>query len=180
MNGLLDPPPEDRSPVAAPAHTGADAYADFYRREVGDLVNFLVWMGAGLVDATDLAQETMVDAYRGWSGIKHPRAWARRVASRKFGRRVCAAESAAELDADSPLLPVHHDTAEWEFQDEVIQLLRTLPWRQRQVMAWTLDGYRPIEIAEELQISPDAVRANLRLARLALAAHIRPPGEKPQ
>ncbi|MFJ6199127.1 sigma factor-like helix-turn-helix DNA-binding protein [Micromonospora sp. NPDC092111] len=36
-------------------------------------------------------------------------------------------------------------------------------------MAWTFDGYRPQEIADELDISPEAVRASLKLARRALA-----------
>ncbi|MFV2018936.1 RNA polymerase sigma factor, partial [Micromonospora sp. LOL_023] len=72
----LDTPPVD---VAA--------YSAFYRAEIKALVNFLLWMGAGLADATDIAQETMIEAYQSWPSIRHPRAWIRRVASRQYGRR---------------------------------------------------------------------------------------------
>jgi RNA polymerase sigma-70 factor (ECF subfamily) len=47
-------------------------------------------------------------------------------------------------------------------------MIEQLPPRQRQVLAWTYDGATPTEIAEALQISPDAVRANLHKARAAM------------
>lgn len=44
-------------------------------------------------------------------------------------------------------------------------------------MAWTFDGYQPQEIADELDIRPDAVRASLKLARRALAEELDRAGE---
>ncbi len=53
----------------------------------------------------------------------------------------------------------------------LLAVLDRLPLRQRQVLAWTYDGATTTEIAETLQISPDAVRSNLHHARTTLRAH---------
>ncbi|MGQ4389071.1 sigma factor-like helix-turn-helix DNA-binding protein [Streptomyces sp. SAS_270] len=47
----------------------------------------------------------------------------------------------------------------------VLQLLLGLPQRQREVMAWHLDDYRPEEIAEILGLKRATVDSNLRHAR---------------
>jgi RNA polymerase sigma factor (sigma-70 family) len=161
--------------VREPADEPADAadFSAFYRQQIRALVNFLLWTGAGAADAAELAQETMIDAHRNWLDIKCPRAWIRRVASRKFSRLKPNTNTTASIelgDNRSPLLATGQGLAEWEQRHEVLRLLAMLPLRQREVMAWTYDGYRPQEIADELNISSDAVRASLRLARRALAA----------
>ena len=46
-----------------------------------------------------------------------------------------------------------------------------------EVMAWTLDGYAPQEIAKLLDISPNTVSANLRHARRRLATLL--PAQRP-
>jgi RNA polymerase sigma-70 factor (ECF subfamily) len=53
-------------------------------------------------------------------------------------------------------------------QARVLQVLRLLPYRQRQVMAWTYDGYTPAEIATFLNLDAGAVRASLHKARETL------------
>lgn len=65
---------------------------------------------------------------------------------------------------------------EWEQRHEVLRVLDLLPLRQRQVMAWTLDGYPPAQIADELGITAEAVRSSLRKARRTLAAYLRAEG----
>ena len=55
-------------------------------------------------------------------------------------------------------------------QASVLALLRRLPPRQRQIMAWVYDGYTPKEIADLLGMEPNAVRASLHKAREALKA----------
>jgi RNA polymerase sigma factor (sigma-70 family) len=189
MNDVLEPPDESgRSlPTAAPDVPACPrpqtppvevaAFGAFYRAEVKALVNFLLWMGAGIADAADLAQETMIEAYRSWPSIQHPRAWTRRVASRQYGRRRYGHEVATEPEDLSPLLRAPADIAAWEQRHEVLRLLATLPWRQRQVMAWTFDGYPPQDIANELDITPQAVRASLKLARRTLAAGLSQAGD---
>jgi RNA polymerase sigma factor (sigma-70 family) len=189
MNDVLEPPDEPgrtlpTTATGVPARHDLDtppvdvaAYSAFYRAEVKALVNFLLWMGAGLADATDIAQETMIEAYQSWPSIRHPRAWTRRVASRRYGRQQFGQEVVTEQELLSLLLPASADNAAWEQRHDVLRLLATLPWRQRQVMAWTFDGYQPKEIAVELDVTPEAVRASLKLARRTLADHFGRAGE---
>jgi RNA polymerase sigma factor (sigma-70 family) len=185
VNDLLDPPPEERP--GRPARTAGDLtdhplesvpepdtaavaeFIAFYRTQTSALVRFLVWLGARLPDATDLAQDTMLDAFNSWQTIEHPQAWIRRVASRKYGRRMAGTEEPVDQVDGRPLLPARCDLTDWEQHDEIRRLLALLPPRQRQVMAWTYDGYEPHEIAAELGITAEAVRSSLRLARRKLA-----------
>lgn len=189
MNDVLEPPDEPgRSlPTAAPGvparqrpdtpRVDVAAFSAFYRAEVKALVNFLLWMGADLADAADIAQETMIEAYRNWPSIQHPPAWTRRVASRRYGRRRYGHDMVTDPEDLSPLLRAPTDIAAWEQRHDVLRLLATLPERQRQVMAWTFDGYQPQEIADELGITPQAVRASLKLARRKLADGLGQAGE---
>jgi RNA polymerase sigma factor (sigma-70 family) len=150
-----------------------DGFSEFYRQFVPSLLAFLMWQGARLPEAADVAQETMIQAYRHWSTIEHPQAWVRRVASRIVARRIATIEVPVEQIGEwTALLPAATNVAAWEQRHEVLRALSHLPPRQRQVMAWTLDGYRPSEIAEELRITPEAVRSNLKKARRALAAYL--------
>lgn len=151
-----------------------EVFAAFYRGFVPTLVTFLVWQGASVHVAADLAQETMVKAYRNWPRIDHPQAWARRVASRELVRHLSAVEADpfAEVPEPTALLPRPDAAAALEQRHDILRLLAELPWRQRQVMAWTYDGYSPALIAEELGIEPAAVRASLKKARRALAARL--------
>jgi RNA polymerase sigma-70 factor (ECF subfamily) len=51
------------------------------------------------------------------------------------------------------LLPVDTDLDALTGRHEVLRLLALLPPRQRQIMAWTYDGYSPTEIAQELTLT---------------------------
>jgi RNA polymerase sigma-70 factor (ECF subfamily) len=128
--------------------------------------------GARLPDAADLAQDTMIEALNNWQTIEHPRAWIRRVASRKFGRSLAGTEEPVDQVDGRPLLPARCDLTDWEQHRDIRHLLALLPPRQRQVMAWTYDGYEPHEIADELGITAEAVRSSLRLARRKLAEQL--------
>jgi RNA polymerase sigma-70 factor (ECF subfamily) len=158
--------------VPAPEDPATAAFTAFYRAETPGLARFLVWMGARLPDAADLAQETMIDVFNKWQTIEHPRAWTRRVASRKYLRRLAGTEDLVNTVDGSPLLPTRHDLTDWEQHREIRRLLALLPPRQRQVMAWTYDGYEPHQIAAELGISAEAVRSSLKLARHKLAEQL--------
>jgi DNA-binding CsgD family transcriptional regulator len=60
----------------------------------------------------------------------------------------------------------------------VLRLLAGLPPRQREVMAWTIDGYDPEEIAQLTGKNPATVRSHLRHARTSLkAALVQPTNE---
>ncbi|MDQ2879792.1 MAG: RNA polymerase sigma factor [Actinomycetota bacterium] len=169
-------------PVLAQPLADTENFADFnefYRRSVPILVVFLVWQGARLDDATDIAQETMTTAYRWWSKIDHPKAWARTMASRKLARHIASIDEnpVEQLHQRNSLVPVSIDVGTWEQRHPVLAVLDRLSPRQRQVMAWTLDGYAPAEIASELQISFQTVRASLTQARRTLAAHLDTTGD---
>jgi RNA polymerase sigma factor (sigma-70 family) len=162
--------------VTPTADTGVTAeFETFYREFLPVLVGFLRWQGVPLTDAADLAQETMMQAYRKWSTIKHPQAWSRRVASRMWARHLavaCPRDPIADVADVSQVLLTIPDVDAWEQRHQVLAALDTLPPRQRQVLAWTLDGYTPTEIGAELQIEPSAVRSSLLLARRAVAAFL--------
>jgi RNA polymerase sigma factor (sigma-70 family) len=152
-------------------------FEEFYRDFTPRLVRFLLWHGAELHLAADVAQETMRRAYRGWGRITQPGAWARTVAGRELTRRLVEQEHEALCDQvpERPVL-LTESAGLSEERNQVLTLLRRLPPRQRQVMAWTYDGYTPQEIARILQISDDAVRSNLYKARTALATSLREQG----
>lgn len=178
VSGALPRGRPGRLPVAPPsAQPDADssaAFSAFYRQFVPTLVAFLMWHGARLPDAADIAQDTMIKLYQSWSKIRQPESWARRVASRALVRRFAIVE---EDPVDHPperssLLPTLTGVEVWEQRHEVLRLIHRLPARQRQVLAWTLDGYTPAEIARELEITPETVRANLMKARRALAEYL--------
>jgi RNA polymerase sigma factor (sigma-70 family) len=100
-----------------------------------------------------------------WPTIQYPHAWLRRVAQRAYYRRVVR-EFPVESTPDRPgPLPTARAA---ELHDEartVHAALARLPSKQRQVMAWYVDGYSPAEIAAELGADPAAVRQNLAKAR---------------
>ena len=174
----LPPQPAVTSPPAPP--DGSAEFREFYRGFVTTLVAFLMWQGARLADATDIAQDTLIKAYQRWSEIEHPKAWTRTVASRALARHIASIDedSIEQLCERSSLLPPSINLETWEQQHEVLRVLNSLPPRQRQVMAWTLEGYTPTEIAAELQIAAGTVRANLMKARRSLAAYLNRPGEE--
>ena len=147
----------------------------FYKDQLLRLVAFLmVGHGVRRDDAYDIAQATMVDAYRSWDSIDHPRAWVRGVAVRIMGKRPKPTANLAEEG-----LPAAQDTAEEiETIRVFLPLLDTLPPLQRQVMAWTYDGYRPTEIAAALGLPAVNIRSALRDARAALRKRY-PPEETP-
>lgn len=175
-----DHPQSQQEITQGPAPTVDAAFSAFYRQFTPTLVAFLIWQGARLSDAADLAQETMSEAYRCWSKIREPKAWARQVASVKLARQIASVEEdpVDEIPEHSCLLPPLTDVIVWEQQHAVLRMLDRLPPRQRQVMAWTLEGYSPAQIAEELQITGEAVRTSLKKARKALAQYLGTTGDE--
>ena len=57
-------------------------------------------------------------------------------------------------------------------QVRVLEVLRLLPYRQRQVLAWVYDGYTPAEIATILNLDSGTVRASLHKARETLKPYL--------
>lgn len=145
-------------------------FALFYLDDLAKLVGFLIVQGARPSAAADLAQDAMTEAYRQWDSIDAPRSWVRTVASRKWWRRAERDQMEVPYDVlpePSALLSAD-ESAEIESRHTFVTIVRSLTPAQRQVMAWTYDGYRPTEIAALLGKDPATVRSTLRDARAAL------------
>lgn len=151
------------------------AFSAFYRATVRSLVGFLVNQGAGVHVAADIAQDTMLSAYERWDTIDQPRAWVHTVASRALLRRIasCEEQPVEQVPEPTSLLAGPDTIAAWEARHDLLPLLRSLPPRQRQVLAWALSGFTPGDIAEQLGMSDDAVRASLYKARRAVAEAVK-------
>ncbi|MEV6489829.1 RNA polymerase sigma factor [Actinoplanes sp. NPDC051633] len=149
-------------------------FRTFYLSTTPRLVRFLLWQGADLNTAADVAQETMRRAHRDWLYLSDPAAWVRVVAARELIRLQLKSEREtlfAEVPESTVLPP--DITCLSDEREAVLGLLRRLPPRQRQVMAWTIDGYGPQEIAKILDITEEATRSNLYKARSALTSFLR-------
>ncbi|GAB3902145.1 RNA polymerase sigma factor [Kibdelosporangium lantanae] len=173
-------PPEQRMASTANTEPQGDSvhetdtaeFERFYREMMKPLVSFLIVQGATVTEAADAAQDTMIKAFRKWHNITHPRAWIYRVASRTFIRlRVDHPETPVDPPPHPPVLRGSAIDG-WELHYDLVRALSHLPSRQRQVMAWTLAGYAPAEIADELCLPAPTVRQHLYLARHALSARL--------
>jgi RNA polymerase sigma factor (sigma-70 family) len=148
-----------------------EGYCEFFQKEYQPVVRFLLRVGATWEEAEDAAQEAMIRAHRTWLALDHPPQWIRKVAwrcyinsvQRERKRRILEAEAARMHREDSheyDRLIVEHN---W-----LIEILRDLPPRQREILAWSLDGYKPQEIAHFLDMGSATVRSNLRAIRTKL------------
>lgn len=169
-------PGRPQLPAALTAPEAGLPFPAFYRSDTPGLVAFVMHLGARAEEAADVAQEAMTRAWQKWEEIEHPRAYVRTAASREYYRRVkaCHEELAAEIPG--PLLGPGMAASEAAMlgaeQARVLDVLRNLPDRQRQVMAWCYDGYTPAEIAVLLNLAPGTVRASLHKARETLKRHL--------
>lgn len=187
----LDLVDEVVAPRPMPVLTEAqvEEFSTFYRAHVERVVAFLRFQGASWVEAADATQESMIKAHQRWGSLNRPDAWVRTVATREFiRRRVNSREDPTELTPEPVTVLLRDptaDAAEHATDELQIQhLLQQLPPRQRQVLAWTYDGYTPTEIAEQLStsdhpVTPEAVRASLKLARRTLSRLLAPQGAQP-
>jgi RNA polymerase sigma factor (sigma-70 family) len=170
---------DDPADIGGKADRDAE-FALFYKEQTPRLVAFLMVFGVPHRLAPDVAQEAMLEAYRKWDHIDHPGAWIRTVASRTWWRW---------REQKRPEVLVE-DAGEWtrssaDESEKIVNryvfltLLERLPPEQRQVMAWTYDGFQPNEIAAELGKDPATVRSSLREARKKLRQQHRTDEEAP-
>jgi RNA polymerase sigma factor (sigma-70 family) len=167
--------------AASSARGGEHEFARFYRDHISRLAAYLMYQGAAAHLAADIAQDAMVTAYRRWPEIKSPRTYTWTVAYRAFIRHAIndLEEPAGEIPEPAALLPRPGEAEAWLQEQHVIHVLRALPPRQRQVLALTIDGWTPVEIAELLGLDPAAVRSSLKKARRNADEHRRTREEAP-
>lgn len=148
-----------------------DTFECFCRQELPQLVRHLLMQGFSHDVAAESAQEAMVRAYLHWETIDDPRAWtrttARRIAAKEARRIQTLVYELEQLGGQA-----EDDAWSWltmkDEQTEILEAIATLPEQQRVVMAWHFDGYKPHEIAAELDMLPSTVSSNLRHARKRL------------
>ena len=141
---------------------GHDEFDAFFRADFPALVAFLCKAGFEIETAREVAAETMLHALEAWPTPEDPRAWVRRVAGRLLdvpGDPRADWTTAGEPREDEELAGLVEPHA------GLIDLLASLPGKQRMVLAWSLDGFTPSQIAEALRIAPATVRSTLRHVR---------------
>ncbi|MEU4531429.1 RNA polymerase sigma factor [Micromonospora ureilytica] len=153
---------------AAKTQRGLEDFAAYYRDDFTRLIRFLIRKGASFSEAEDVAQEAMECALLKWPTIEHPPAWVRRTASFIFIRirrksrreRVWWLRNGPQDDATEQIFDIE--------AQHFHRMVKELPTKQRDVMAWTAEGYTPTEIASVTGQDPGTVRSHLRHARRAL------------
>ncbi|RZB13608.1 sigma-70 family RNA polymerase sigma factor [Streptomyces sp. F001] len=144
-----------------------------YQEDQPYLIRFLLRHGATFPEAEDAVHSAFVELMRSRQPVQRPRPWLRTVALRAFLRQTVPeqpendlTDRLAETSADwhTPL----HAAELNEQQRRVLTALLQLPFKQRSVMAWHLDGFSTTEIAEAMGLENAAVLQNLSRARRTL------------
>ena len=175
---LASPAPPDTHQAGAPAPR---AFVELYENNYRDLLRLVIRLGATLPEAEDAVADALTEVFGRWSDVRNPLGYARKAAASNFikvrtrgldrTRRRLVERAAAE---PSPAAGPEFDAA--ENNEWVRRLLSVLPPAERVVMALTVDGYQPIEIAGLLAKSQTSVRRNLCDGRRRLIDHLRQDG----
>ncbi|MFF4484548.1 sigma-70 family RNA polymerase sigma factor [Streptomyces sp. NPDC021218] len=146
------------------------SFTTHYEENMPGLIRFVMRYGATPYEAADAAQAAYIEAFRVWHLIASPAAWLRKVAFRQYLRQTPRPQE--ELTDEVPDRPAFSCPLEKvvlkDEETRVYEALARLPMRQRQVIAWHLDGFSTNEIANVLDMRPPAVRQNLARARAQL------------
>lgn len=141
------------------------------KNELPRVAAFLQVNGASLEEAKECAQEALAQCWARRTTIQSMNPYLRKVALRLFLKRpaystVPLEEAGVEPQDQTP--SPHLQAENREVNTLVLAALAELPPAQRTVMAYSLDGYEPAEIAAEIGSTRQAVRTNLSRARTAL------------
>lgn len=141
----------------------------FFRGHYRLLMKVAEVAGATEQEADEAVGMTMIDLWRRWPMIDHPKAYACRAVVSNFIKRrnQDAKETERLLSTQAPVTEADSDSRMtlWEDREWVEQMLDRLPPAQREVMAYYVEGLNSPEIAEYLDKRPDAIRKNLQFAR---------------
>ena len=129
-----------------------------------------MYIGGTLHEAEEAAQTAMEEVLRRWPAINDKLPYAKRAALNAFRKaRTRGLERTRQRQVEAggarPAAAADDNLTLWENTEWVMGLLTALPPRQREVMAFIVDGFSPTEIAQMLGRTPTAVRNNLRAAR---------------
>jgi RNA polymerase sigma-70 factor (ECF subfamily) len=164
------------APTAMPRLESATEFEKFFKEAYRTLLAAALYAGATWDEAEDAVATGMTEVWRRWNEIDSPLAYARLATNHalvkeavRHRRAIGDVTDPDELkrdrrgeSGDDPSLSV------WEDREWVMELLRSLPPAQREVMACIVDEFTPAEVAELLGRTPTAVRQNLCAARRRL------------
>jgi len=143
-------------------------FDEFFLDDFPRLIGFVCSLGFPPALAEDAAAEAMYKARERWDRLEQPRPWVRTTAKHHAQRQLIRDIDGVRRAVQGGWLPSpegHNPMGLVEAQLLRDELLGELPDRQREVMAWTFDGFEPAEIAQQMNESPETVRSNLRHAR---------------
>lgn len=159
------------------ASTSSETFEDFYARDFAAVVGLAYALCGSRHGAEDLAQEAFLAAHRSWDRVgtyEDPGAWVRRVVANlsvsafRHGLTEAKALARAATGAARVLPELSEDDA------EVWRAVRTLPRRQRQVIALRYLEDMPVaRIAGILGTAEGTVRKHLHDGRLTLARRLK-------
>jgi RNA polymerase sigma factor (sigma-70 family) len=142
----------------------------FYKAEFTRLTFVLIAMGASADQAEDMAQDAMRELLLKWTAVHYPRAFVTTVARRRLSQERKREQAQLEREKRAAR-PQHLDQSAAIFDagtQYVMNVLRSLPAKQREVMALKVDGYTPSEIAGITGQLRATVNSHLRHARQTL------------
>ncbi len=159
-----------REQVELPPPESWSDFDEFYRSSDKKIMRFVMRLGGTLQEAEDAMQEAMTAVYGAWDRMTHPGAYARVVAERRYlasaaryrreQEKLGLADWAIPVPARDPDAVIFAEEAR-----QVLTAIRSLPYEQRRILAWSLDGYSTKEIAAALEKPEATIRSNLRHAR---------------
>ena len=151
-----------------------ESFETFYARELPGLV-MLARALSGSSYADDIAQESMLAAYKRWNDVsayESPTAWVRQVCANKavsvVRRRMVEARALMRLGArrEEPAALAEDSEAFWD-------AVRRLPRRQAQCVAlYYVYDIGVVEVAQILGCSAGSVKVHLSRARTAMAGRL--------
>lgn len=153
-------------------------YDRFYASTYPALCRLAFVLTGSSATSEDLAQETMVRAYRSWtkvSVLESPLGWCRRVLMNLvFSRtRKLRSEAAIRVRLGARQAAAHDEGWLADSDREFWAAVRSLPRRQAQVVALRYGAdLSGVEIAEQLGLDAASVRSYLHQARRQLATSL--------
>jgi RNA polymerase sigma factor (sigma-70 family) len=170
---------EEAEPLAARTPEQTAAFEGLFRSTYQPLLRDVMFFGGNLQEAEDAVSAALAEVFQRWDTIEYPRAYARRAAISnliKIKNKQRGQQRIEERMIERGDYQPEHDLdpgSVWAQQEWVLQLLKSLPPAQQEVLACIFDMFTQHEIAQLLGKTDAAVRQNLCAARKRLESEIK-------
>lgn len=180
MASLREQDDDDDDELARQAQQGdADAFADIYKRYIAPITRFIAHLVSNSEDAEDLAQETLIKAYRNISQLREGRAlqrWLYTIAGNvvydfRRRRQVSNAplpdpDNGSEPDIPDPHTRIEELVETWMRLDQTWKDMESrLNPKQRECFILWMQGKEIEEIAAQTGLKVSAIKTYLSEAR---------------